>query len=70
MSDMQYEIANKAFAKIMLHIMKNANSDCYGALIGRVVNSKLVINDAMPMFHDRVFTPQSEIALKLVILIL
>ena len=65
---MSIEIENKAYSKIMLHILKNVANDCYGVLIGDSKSSgfSFRIIDAIPLFHNRVFTPQTEFALKMV----
>ncbi len=60
------EIDNKAYSKIMLHILKHLSSDCYGVLIGSKQSSVVSIVDVIPLFHNRVFSPQTEIALKMV----
>jgi hypothetical protein len=48
--------------------MKHTLNDCYGILLGTASNdgSNITITDAIPLFHDRVFAPQLEIALKFV----
>jgi len=66
MSINNIEFDNKAYSKIILHILKNISSDCYGLLIGNSSGSVIKIVDAIPLFHNRVFTPQTEIALKMV----
>ena len=66
MTDINVEIENKAFSKIMLHVLKHVSSDCYGLLIGSNKNSSFTVVDAIPLFHNRVFTPQTDIALRMV----
>ncbi len=63
---MSITIDNKAYAKIMLHLMKHTVSDCIGVLIGTEEGDKVTVLDAIPLFHDRIFAPQLEIALKFV----
>ena len=66
---MSITIENKAFSKLMLHCLKHTKNDCYGILIGQKLENSdvLSITDAVPLSHDKVFTPQLEIALKFVI---
>lgn len=59
-------IEDKAYAKIMMHIMKHTVKDCIGVLIGTEEENKIKVSDAIPLFHERVFAPQLEIALKFV----
>ena len=63
---MSIEIENKAYAKLMLHCLKHTTSDCYGVLIGNGESDSLKVIDSIPLFHDRIFAPQLEIALKFV----
>jgi hypothetical protein len=60
-------IEDKAYAKIMMHIMKHTTKDCIGVLIGtEEEENKIKVSDAIPLFHERLFAPQLEIALKFV----
>jgi hypothetical protein len=63
---MSFTIGNKAYAKIMLHICKHTVNDCFGILIGTVEKDEILVSDAIPLFHERIFAPQLEIALKFV----
>jgi hypothetical protein len=62
----QVIISDQAYAKIMLHCLKHTLNDCYGILIGKADQSSVTVTDAIPLFHDRIFAPQLEIALKFV----
>lgn len=63
---MSIVIEDKAYCKIMLHILKHVSNDCYGMLIGKSVNNEVIITDVIPFSHDKIFAPQLEIALKFV----
>lgn len=63
---MTINIDKRAYGKIMLHCIKHNTSDCIGVLIGKESDGTTVINDVVPLFHDRVFAPQLEVALKFV----
>ncbi len=64
---MSINIETKAFAKLMLHCLKHTKCDCYGILIGSNSGTEEVsVCDVIPLSHDKVFTPQLEIALKFV----
>lgn len=60
-------VEGKAYAKLMLHILKHTINDCYGVLIGNSQNDIITVTDAIPLFHERIFAPQLEIALKFVL---
>jgi len=59
-------ISDKAYAKIILHCLKYTSNDCYGILIGKSDQNSYKVTDAVPLFHERIFAPQLEIALKFV----
>ncbi len=59
-------ISNKAYTKIMLHCLKHVKSDCVGFLIGESNEDGWTVTDAIPLFHDRIFAAQLEIAVKFV----
>lgn len=60
-------IDNKAYSKIILHCVKHPVNDCYGVLLGKTSEEGFTVTDAIPLFHDRIFAPQLEVALKFVI---
>lgn len=64
---MSVDLNQKAYAKIMLHCLKHTSNDCYGILIGSVHGDIIKVVDAVPLFHNGVFSPELEIALKFVI---
>ncbi len=60
-------ISDSSYAKLMLHCMKHTVSDCMGVLIGYEEGDKVCVADVIPLFHERIFAPQLEIAMKFVI---
>jgi hypothetical protein len=65
---MSITISDLAYAKLMLHCMKHTVNDCIGVLLGTEEGDKVTISDVIPLFHERIFAPQLEIAMKFVIL--
>jgi len=65
MTDITFD--DKAFAKMMLHILKHVKSNTYGFLIGNSFNNedKLEITDVIPLAHSELFVPQFDLALRL-----
>ncbi len=63
---MSIKISDEAYAKLMLHCLKHTSKDCIGVLLGKEFNDEILVVDSIPLFHDRVFGPQLEIALKFV----
>ena len=63
---MSVKISDEAYAKLMLHSLKHTSKDCVGILLGVENNDEILVVDSVPLFHDRVFGPQLEIALKFV----
>lgn len=60
-------ISDKAYCKLMLHILKHTSIDCYGILIGtKPSDDSYSIKDAIPISHDKLYSPSIEIALKLI----
>ena len=59
-------LQSKAYFKIMLHCIKHTSSDCYGLLLGKLESSKFIVEDAIPLSHDKIFGPQFEIAIKMI----
>jgi hypothetical protein len=66
---MSINLADKAYAKIMLHCIKHNVSDCIGVVIGKESDGHIEVQDVIPLFHERVFAAQLEIALKFVFLV-
>lgn len=62
----QIKIENKAFSKIMLHCLKHIDRDCHGFLMGRKENNTIVVEDAIPAFHERFLAPQLNLCLRFV----
>ncbi len=64
---MNFQISDKAYKKLMLHTIKYHKSDCLGLLIGRKTEAKKIqIEDAVPLFHQRVMSGSLEIAFDMV----
>ena len=59
-------LQSKAYYKIMLHCLKHTSTDCYGLLLGKFETSKFIVEDAIPLSHDKIFAPQFEIAIKMI----
>jgi hypothetical protein len=59
---MNYEIENRAYRKLMLHIMKYSKSDCIGVLIGSKKDKNVKVEDAVPLFHNRLMSGMLEVA--------
>ena len=53
---------NKAIA----HTLKHSNKDCIGILLGKADKGNIVVEDAVPLFHDRVFASALESAFTMV----
>ena len=67
---MNYQIEDKAYKKLMLHLLKYHKSDCIGLLIGKKTENPgkrtVVIEDAVPLFHTRVMSGTLEIAFDMI----
>ena len=61
------DLNSKAYYKIMLHCLKHLTSDCYGLLLGKKEkNNKYIVNDAIPLSHDKIFGPPFKIAISMI----
>lgn len=70
MSEVDFKVTNKAYSKMMLHILKHLKSDCYGVLIGKITSKddsfELVeVVDTYALSHDKVLIPQLDLFLKM-----
>jgi|LauGreDrversion4_2_1035121.scaffolds.fasta_scaffold580713_1 hypothetical protein len=59
---MNYELKDRAYKKLMLHIMKYSKSDCIGVLLGTKDNKNVKVEDAVPLFHNRLMSGMLEVA--------
>jgi len=59
---MNYTLENRAYKKLMLHIMKYSKSDCLGVLIGAKNDKNVKVEDAVPLFHNRLMSGMLEVA--------
>ena len=60
------DLNSKAYYKIMLHCLKHLTSDCYGLLLGKKEKNKYIVNDAIPLSHDKIFGPPFKIAISMI----
>jgi hypothetical protein len=61
-----FNISDKAYAKIMLHCIKHTSNDCFGILLGKKNDDRYDVTDAVPLSHDKILAPQLEICLKFI----
>ena len=61
-----YLIDPLAYKKLMLHILKYSKSDCIGVLIGKKNEKEVKIEDAVPLFHQRMMQGMFEVAFEMV----
>ena len=66
MSAKEITISDKAAQKVLAHVLKYHQSDCLGVLIGTRSQSQITVTDAVPLFHDRVFTSVLEVAFQMI----
>jgi len=53
--------------KALAHIIKHHKNDCVGVFLGKKAeNGEVIIQEAVPLFHDRVFTSTMETAFEMV----
>lgn len=60
------QVEPKAMRKALAHTLKHSKCDCIGVLLGRSTDAGLVVTDAVPLFHDRVFTSALESAFTMI----
>jgi hypothetical protein len=64
---MSIEIEDKAYCKILLHMIKHTLNDCFGILIGKKkLDNEHLVSDAIPLSHDSLLAPQVEFSLLMV----
>jgi hypothetical protein len=68
MSLVQYSIEDKAYRKLLLHALKYHKADCMGLLLGRKQqdNKRVIIDDAVPLFHNKIVSGPLEVAFEMV----
>ena len=64
--EVSIDLNSKAYYKIMLHCLKHLTSDCYGFLLGKKEQNKYIITDAIPLTHDKIFSPSFKIAVSMI----
>lgn len=64
---MSIEIEDKAYCKILLHMIKHTLSSCFGILIGKKKSENdYLVSDAIPLSHESLLAPQVEFSLLMV----
>ena len=68
MSTLTVEMANQAYLLMHLHSIKYHNFDCCGLLVGRKHpdTKRVVVEGAVPLFHQRLMTATTEVAFEMV----
>eukprot|EP01118_Nematostelium_gracile_P002225 TRINITY_DN1245_c0_g1_i1.p1 TRINITY_DN1245_c0_g1~~TRINITY_DN1245_c0_g1_i1.p1 ORF type:complete len:188 (-),score=43.48 TRINITY_DN1245_c0_g1_i1:73-636(-) len=56
-------VSSQAYCKILLHAHKYPSQPIFGLLLGKESNSSVQIEDAVPLFHDKVVGPMLEVGL-------
>ena len=69
MASTQVTFSQRASNKALAHILKYQKHDCIGVLIGTRASGKLVVTDAVPLFHDRIMATALESALEVIELV-
>ena len=64
--EVSIDLNSKAYYKIMLHCLKHLTSDCYGFLLGKKEQNKYIVTDAIPLTHDKIFSPSFKIAVSMI----
>ena len=64
--EVSIDLNSKAYYKIMLHCLKHLTSDCYGFLLGKKEKNKYIVTDAIPLTHDKIFSPSFKIAVSMI----
>ena len=59
---MNYTLENRAYKKVMLHVLKYSKSDCVGVLIGSKNDKSVKVEDSIPLFHNRILSGMLEVA--------
>lgn len=66
MSSKSYGVSGVAQRKAFCHILKYSKNDCIGVLLGTNGPEGITVSDAVPLFHDRVFTSTLEAAFTMI----
>ena len=64
--EVQIELNSNAYYKIMLHCLKHLTSDCYGFLLGKKEGNKYKVSNAIPLTHDKIFSPSFKVAVSMI----
>lgn len=64
---MSIEIEDKAYCKILLHMIKHTLNSCFGVLLGKKKSdNEYLVSDVIPLSHDNLLAPQVEFSLLMV----
>ena len=66
MATRSVDIQQVAARKMLAQLIKHQKSDCVGLLIGHRNDKTVVVTDAVPLFHDHIFTGMLEVAMEMV----
>ena len=66
MSRFSVDFKDRPFMIMHLHAVKYHNFDCIGVLVGRKEQSSVIIEDAIPLFHQRVLSGTCDIAFDMI----
>ena len=67
MASTSVSMAPKAVTKTLAHCLKHHQKDCVGVLLGSGLGrGEVLVNDVIPLFHERVMTSAMEIALEMI----
>ena len=67
MASQSVSMAPKATTKMLAHVLKHHQKDCVGVLLGSGLGrGEVLINDVIPLFHERVMTSATEIAFEMI----
>ena len=63
---MSYIIEPKAYKKLFMHTLKYSKSDCIGVLLGKKQDKSVIVEDAIPLFHNKVMSGMLEVAFEMI----
>ena len=66
MSRITLAFKDRPFLIMHLHAIKYHSFDCLGVLVGRKEQSEVIVEEAVPLFHQRVMSGTCEIAFDMI----
>jgi hypothetical protein len=66
MSNLNISLSERAYLVMHLHSVKYHNFDCMGVLIGKKEGEAVVVEDCVPLFHQRLMTGTCEVAFDMI----